>query len=70
MSNTPKAVNHLNKNMYDDPTNATQVMSTKEVQETIRFTDNCVIAWGRSYKLKIKNIGVGMKEVSLTRANP
>lgn len=60
-----KAVNHLDDHFYKMPNRAYKVMTTKQVQETLLYTDNFILACGRSWKLKIKNIGAGMKEVSL-----
>lgn len=57
--------NHLNTNFYTTPAIARQVMTTKEARETIQATENFIMACGRGWSLKVKNIGAGMKEVSL-----
>lgn len=60
-----KAVNHLDDRFYTLPQMARKVMTTQQVQETLLYTDNFIMACGHNWKLKIKNIGAGMKEVSL-----
>lgn len=57
--------NHLNDRMYTFPHIAKQVMTTKQVRETLLATDNFIMACGHSWKLKVSNIGAGMKEVKL-----
>lgn len=65
MINDYLTMNHLKDDMYKFPHMARQVMTTKQVKETLLATDNFIIACGRSWSLRIKNIGAGMKEVSL-----
>lgn len=60
---TPK--NHLQDKMYVFPYSARQVMTTKELRETLTATDNFVIACGRSFKICSDRIGAGMVEVFL-----
>ena len=57
--------NHLDDKMYTYPHIARQVMTSKQVRETLLATDNFIMACGRCWSLKVKNIGAGMKEVSL-----
>jgi hypothetical protein len=59
------AINHLNDRHYINPGNARQIMTNQQVKETLLYTENFILACGHSWKLKIKNIGVGMKEVTL-----
>lgn len=59
------AKNHLANNMYSFPAIARQVMTTRQVKETLLHTDNFILACGRCWKLSVKNIGAGMKEVRL-----
>jgi len=68
MTKELQAINHLANNMYVYPANATQVMTTRQVKETLLATDNFILACGYGWKLKVKNIGAGMKEVSLVKA--
>ncbi len=63
------AKNHLEDRMYVYPAIAKQVMTTKQVQETLLYTDNFVMAAGRGWELNIRNLGAGMKEVSLKPKN-
>lgn len=60
-----KSFNHLSHNMYVYPKYARQVMTTKQVKETLLATDNFIMACGHGWKLKIQNIGAGMEEVTL-----
>lgn len=57
--------NHLNNNFYVMPSIASQMMTTRQVQETLLDTNNFVSSGGRGYRLKVKNVGAGMKQVSL-----
>lgn len=60
-------VNHLEDQHYRQPGLYRQVMTSKQVKETLLYTNNFIMACGHSWKLKIKNIGVGMKEITLTQ---
>lgn len=60
-----KPKNHLSDMMYISPGIARQVMTSQQVKETLAYTENFIMACGRCWSLKIKNIGVGMKEVTL-----
>lgn len=60
-----KPQNHLQSNMYSYPSFAKQVMTTLQVKETLLATDNFIMACGQGWKLKVSNIGAGMKEVKL-----
>lgn len=60
-----KAHNHLEDRMYTYPSFAKQVMTAKQVKETLLATDNFIMACGYGWKLKVSNIGAGMKEVKL-----
>lgn len=57
--------NHLENRMYTFPTIARQIMTTKQVKQTLLATNNFIMACGKGWKLKIENIGAGMKEVRL-----
>ena len=57
--------NHLSNSFYVFPKTARQVMTDKQVKETLLETNNFIMACGLGWRLKIKNIGVGMKEVTL-----
>lgn len=65
MEKTLTQHNHLEDRMYTYPSFAKQVMTTKQVKETLLATDNFIMACGHGWKLKVSNIGAGMKEVSL-----
>ena len=65
MEKTLNPQNHLEDRMYAMPSIAKQVMTTNQVKETLLATDNFIMACGHGWKLKISNIGVGMKEVKL-----
>ena len=67
MAKELQQINHLKNNMYVFPSSAKQIMTLKEVRETLLATDNFIMACGYRWKLKIKNIGAGMKEVSLIK---
>ena len=60
-----EAYNHLEDNMYVFPKVAKQVMTDKQVKETLLATNNFITAGGSCWRLNIKNIGAGMKEVTL-----
>lgn len=51
--------------MYREPGRHKQIMTTKQVQETLLATDNFVMAAGHGWKLKFKGLGAGMQEVEL-----
>jgi len=59
------SINHLKDNMYRNPETAYQVMTTKQVRETVLCTENYVIACGRGWSLKTTNIVGDLKEVRL-----
>lgn len=58
-------INHLANNMYVFPKTARQVMTNQQVKETLLATENFIMACGHGWRLKIENLGVGMKEVTL-----
>lgn len=51
------------------PGTSRQVMTTKQVKETLQQTENFILACGHGWSLKIKNLGAGMKEVRLVPFN-
>lgn len=67
MSKDINPKNHLSNNMYAYPGIAKQVMTTEQVQETLLATDNSVFACGYMWALKVKDIGAGMKEITLVK---
>jgi len=60
-----KSINHLEDRMYRNPKTNRQVMTAIQVKETLVYTNNFLTACGDNYQLKVKNIGAGMKEVTL-----
>ena len=68
MKKEVQEINHLEDRMYRNPSFATQVMTAKQVKETLLATNNFIMAAGYGWKLKVKNIGAGMKEVSLIKS--
>lgn len=67
MNKELQSVNHLSDNMYSNPYNASMVMTSKQVKETLLATDNFILACGHGFRLKVENIGAGMKQVSLKK---
>jgi hypothetical protein len=60
-----KPLNHLTDMFYSQPHTARMLMTTRQVKETLLWTQNFIMACGRNWQLKVKNVGAGMKEVKL-----
>lgn len=67
MTKTPESINHLRDGFYTTPTFARQVMTTKQVRETLVATQGYALSCGENWRVVTRSIGAGMYEVTLDR---
>lgn len=56
---------YLNSVFWQLPTTSTQLMRTRELQETLMFHQGAIIARGQLWNIKSKKVGPGVYKVFL-----
>ena len=57
----------LSANFYTNPLGTSQTMTTKEAKKILLETEGWTFALGECYDIKVKNLGCGVKRITLKK---